>query len=510
MLIISYVRTNKTLPQHLYLLTNLLLIGKQDPLGDKQDAYPRNFVFDHLIRYVIATCHPKMRGRLNHAALSQPYLNSLKKINKFHFYDLPRHWEPPLGKEINNDRLFLASVHDVALNHDPSFIKVFPKITHQAKLASEDKPFQFYSRDTCQEFHDMLLFFLQCFQTSLNDLWSSRSTTDVPEGSAAFESHLGHVKFYGYVLHKLSRGSALQIHLQVIEPLLERHHANMRPTTGKEENDDEELEAVQPFVTTGKSEYENVMVTLWKSYRDWLRLVTVHFDAVDILARYFTSPRFTPKLPDIISLKILVIPRVDTTLLPWKTLLTSSDHFPTDQNGGTNDEILQFLSDALSVNPQASLGFARNVKTCWEKRLEDKDRQVEQIRDEVNNEVAKLSTSKLPGWSEGAAKLTQLVNRWTPANDRVETGITKKIQSFYDIARFFVKLHTTSNNEGFSGMVHCEACLFSLQLDQKNKDLNIDENLKNVLAEMKVGDGCFVTLVFFFFFFFFFPISLFL
>jgi len=44
---------------------------------------------------------------------------------------------------------------------------------------------------------------------------------------------------------------------------------------------------VQPFVNVNGAAESR----LWKSYIDWLRLIMVHFDAVEILVNYFADSK---------------------------------------------------------------------------------------------------------------------------------------------------------------------------------------------------------------------------
>jgi hypothetical protein len=454
---------------------------------------------DHLLRYVIAVCYPKMQRRLNHSTLSQPYINSLKKVTEISFHEPPQ--EPLSQKEIANDQQFLEFVHQVA-TADHQFSSSFPNTAHQADLFSKGQPFQLYSRDTYKEFHNLLLEFLLHFQDSLNNLADARgpSTTHPAEGSSSFKSYLDAVLLNGYVLQKLSKGSALRTHLKAITSLLQEHRRTDIPTSmpipksekegeqdgecGNHNENDEELQAVQPFVTTE----EGVVVPLWKSYEDWLRLLVVHFDAVDILAGHFSRPDLQQET---ISLKILVAPAVDSALLPWKKLLTTASHFPTKSSQDpsiTNNDILKFIEDVISANPQQSLGYAKGVRTIWQKRDSSKQLTISKFKHEVNYAIKKLSTSKLPGWSECADKLTTMLSTWTGNSDNslLVVDITNMIDSLYDSANLFVYFDNITNKPAFYGTLHCEACLASL-FDHRTE--GIDSKMEAISAQMKVCDA---------------------
>jgi hypothetical protein len=51
-------------------------------------------------------------------------------------------------------------------------------------------------------------------------------------------------------------------------------------------------------------------MTLWESYREWLKLTVVHFDAIVILAHYVKQSQL-----DKITIKILVALQVDEIML---------------------------------------------------------------------------------------------------------------------------------------------------------------------------------------------------
>ena len=97
----------------------------------------------------------------------------------------------------------------------------------------------------------------------------------------------------GYVLQRLAHGTALHMHLKTIAPLL--MHSNFLPQkempvpapgeVEEQEEFDEDLKAVHPLVNVNSV----VQTHLWMSYIDWLGLIVVHFNAVEILIRYFTG-----------------------------------------------------------------------------------------------------------------------------------------------------------------------------------------------------------------------------
>lgn len=459
----------------------------------KQET-PSQSLSNHLIRYVIATCYRKMKRRLNHATLSQPYLRSLVEAIGSPFCEPP---QMPSATDISYDRLFLTYIYGFFLE-DTRFVGTFPNIVEQAKLTHKGEPFQLYSKDTHSEFHQLLLNFLALFRDSLDTLANLGVAMDASNNNPHSNSKtsLDNVLLYGLALQKLSKSSALQTHLQAIAPSLEDHRrAHTLTSTLNNEQDgacnelDEELAAVQPYVTTDKG----AMIPLWRSYRDWLRLIVVHFDAAHLLGRYFAEP---PLQSQTISFKILVAPYVDKILLPWNTLLTSP-HFPTGDQDATNEEIVQFLTDSISANPTKALGSAKGLSTVWEKLNKEKvdkekwNKQLERVKQEVKN----LRKSKLPGWSDHADDLGNWLENLQSSDDsKLESKMTEKINLLIYSARFFQNFAKATNPDGFKGTLHCEACLASL-LPGQNKPQDFNAQLQRVSEEMTVSCSLFLFIL---------------
>jgi hypothetical protein len=157
---------------------------------------------------------------------------------------------------------------------------------------------------------------------------------------------------------------------------------------------------------------DGVPMPLWKSYKDWLRLMVVHFDAVEILNSYITGPHFNH---DTISIKILMPPPVGGAMLPWQVLLKDSNHFPTecapsarsaldvlDVSPPTNDDILKFLETAISSDPQRAGNSAKTIAKAVAKLKPDSNQAAYK---QAINKVELLGKSGLPGWQEHTAKI---------------------------------------------------------------------------------------------------------
>jgi hypothetical protein len=469
-MLISYI-SNPTFATHLYMLGQLLALTN---LGSEVKSHATT-LSDILLQYVVATSCRKMEHRLNDRSLSRPYINSLEQV-KISFCEPPK--EPPVkDKEIDNDRQFLAWMYQYTLSND-QFGELCPLISHQAKLAHDGKPFQLYSRDTHKEFHFLLVLFLRNFRESLMKLSKSSST-------ALDETLLQEVVLYGRVLQKLSKSAALQAHLLAIHPILLFNHRLTNASTsesmsvveaadeaqnGECDEKDEELQAVQPFVVVpGVDPDEIVTVPLWKSYRNWLRLLVVHFDAVDILVRHFARSR-SP-----VSLQILTMPRVDTALLTMTKLIKSA-HFPTNtvDSSVTNDGILKFIQEAISAHNLA-----------WEitKKLKSSPNLSRRSKFTICNNLDKLSRLDTQLWSKDCLRISRedFDMEWANNPESLQTKITEKVESIIEATKLF-------EEKSFSGTCHCEACIASLLGCHGTADVACTAEFACTLDKMKVGD----------------------
>jgi len=474
-----YNRSNRTLAMHLQVLGKLL--SNNGPTEDGS-------LYERLLSYVIGTCYPKIAHRLTHKTLSQPYVWSLNQVNtvdvnnsfNVNKFNLDN---PSRGRTLaraQSDRLFLTRFFLAA----PLEVQnKFPTLLKQAEMLS-NKDFQLYTKDTCAEFHGLLILLLERFEKCLKKLGEMRGDKEVPTPcSKEFKESVELVMSCGYALQRLARGAALRMHLQTIAPLLIHSHlpsqkAMPMPAPGEAEEQEEfdaDLKAVQPFVKVNGG----VQIPLWESYIDWLRLIMVHFDAVEILDHYFTGKDWPGK---VISIHILAAPPVGKRLLPWRELLDDSTLFPTktkwDSPGRhasadiTNAGILKFLDNAVD-NASDSHTQASAVITWWGKR---------NLGSTINS-LEKLKSSKLPGWEESATRLLDMLNGLQDVPEggsSLDLAISNDILAISQSSRFFATLASIKPEKDFRGTLHCEALLASL-LDE-TADVS-----KGLVAQMKVG-----------------------
>lgn len=461
-------------------MSKLLSMKEPSDNGLKRDT---TALSNRILRYVIATCYPKMNRRMKHR-LSWSYIQSLGGITTFQFSESEYDGLPPRD-EIENDRHFLVKFLLSVASGSICNTKT-PKLLEQAQLACDRKPFQLYTNETCIEFHQLFLEIMKGFETSLDELAKTRGAEEVStQGSVKFKQNVLLVSVHGYGLQKLAKSAGLKMHLKTITPLLinsptlrsESEMSMLNASAEQQELElDRDLEAIRPFASK-----EGVETPLWMSYIKWLKLMVAHFDAVSTLVGYVTGQYFNHGA---ISVRILVAPPMDRRLLPWQELFTDSTLFPIipDYLAGINSrgwgirnaDILRFLSKALETSSQAEA-----AKATWDKK---------DVKQTILN-IETVQSSILLGWEERAEEiLVKLrgLNGLSPGADLFQE-ISNDIQSLCESSTFFASLGDT---RGFSGTLHCEAFLMSLLHETTTGS-------KDTLAQMMVGfsSTCFIFIV---------------
>src|SRR5271154_1650780 len=80
--LLMYNRSHSTMAKHLWIMSKLLTMAEPSIDGPRRNP---TSLSERLLRYVIATCYPKMIHRLGHRTLSQPYIDSLIQVTTFQF-----------------------------------------------------------------------------------------------------------------------------------------------------------------------------------------------------------------------------------------------------------------------------------------------------------------------------------------------------------------------------------------------------------------------------------------
>lgn len=337
--------------------------------------------------YICAVCHKKMRRRFRNPDLSQPYLKALEEVNitglpSIPLAPFPRKEDADAFVKMISDRLFLEEYIIQLGGTVLCPIKTpIPNLIRKAKevMSSEEEGFQLYTDETRKEFHLLLVETLRDFGEALDNL-----AQNLP-GSVEFQKALGALYRSGYVLLRISRGLAFQMHVNSIIGRLAQALNLPEMRSPNSTDADTEINYIRNLV-------------LPKSFITWLRLMVGHFDSMEVLIKFATSPafRFTE-----ISASFMVVEEPDAELLPWRDLFDrkflpepevakkDSDKEDSDKKNKnkevnvTNDTIRQFLDNKIkdamfaktmldhSQNLLKHLkSFDTNFVTRWVKNIE--------------------------------------------------------------------------------------------------------------------------------------------
>ena len=150
--------------------------------------------------------------------LSLPYITSLKEVTTFQFDESKLDQGQVSTTEMEHDWQFLL---DFLLPAIAVFNISMPNLLKQKDVANNNTSFLLYTKDTCNEFHLLLVELLGRFNSSLFYLTIAQGTSENPmPGSADFKDGVVRVVTCGCVLQKLTKGAALKMHLKTISDLL--------------------------------------------------------------------------------------------------------------------------------------------------------------------------------------------------------------------------------------------------------------------------------------------------
>jgi hypothetical protein len=456
------------LPTHLWILSKLLIFQAHGPVGNPPEM-------KRLLRYTIATCYKKMNSRLTDP-VSDSYIKALTKVEEFSFD--PKLQRERGSTEILNDQTFLNYIFD-----NLAVVKIpIPNITglyndYKSRLHQDDANFELYTHDTCTEFHCLLINLLNSFKDSIAEM----STAAESKNYEIFKTNLKTTLSTGYALLTMIKGRAFQMHLQTIEGLLKNIIQSM-PTPKKEKDEEdeeehseeinEELEAIQQRSDAGPK-------SLRKIYRDWLQLMVVHFDAVDVLVGYVNGA-FPYKS---ITVKILVPPTLSRELLTIHELLTDKDiPFPKLDShkplGPTNEGIDEFISKTR-VSLSTAQGKASNAKaalTAWNaNKYKVAIRHLKQI---VGSEADILVTQATTA-SQSLPLVKENLNSVAHGIMSLKEALCTESDNLPRLPFKFRK--------NFLGALHCEACLASMLSPIAKDFTNGDKSYHMIYREMQVG-----------------------
>ena len=267
---------------------------------------------------------------------------------------------------------------------------------------------------------------------------------------------LTRAKRFGYALQRVIKGSAISQHFEMLTPKLVDHRrqvvsteAGIEETVNWEEGEvsDEDVEILE---TQGKS--------LSKSYVDWLALMVVHIDAVEVLAWYVTQGYNYNKH---ISIKHLVAPDTVFDLLPLEELFDDIQAFPMtiegDPNSMPNSKLIPFLLNATLPSTEAL-----HAITKFQEAIESSSWS---ILENCADNLAVDGYAGIPGWKEHVpamqAVVKEVIKLKTQERDKSLDILDDKIDLCLRNAALFDRLNISDNTQ-VEGRLHCEAYLVSL------------------------------------------------
>ena len=167
-----------------------------------------------------------------------------------------------------------------------------------------------------------------------------------------FQAFLARAKHFGYALQWTIKGSAISHHFEMlISKLVDHCHQVVTKiriedvvNRGGREVSNEDVEILE----------ETQKGSLSKSYVDWLALIVLHFDAVEVLVWFITQAQNYNKP---ISIKHLVVPDMPFNLLPLEELFNNFQAFPLttegDPNSTMNKKLFTFLLNVTRPSTEA-------------------------------------------------------------------------------------------------------------------------------------------------------------
>jgi hypothetical protein len=421
--------------------------------------------------YIVAASFPKMKHRMNNRRLSKHYLSCLTemKLKTSHFT------EPP--------HVATATAEPDSENPDQTLLDFLPGLCDLSNidnlLAARDNNTEIYNKETFLEFHNLLCKLLLSFNNSLanlENLFQTKETT--PKSVTDIRQRLRNVHFLGRSLRAMVTGAAIEKHLKVVTDLLEVDNGNSW-VMGEDEEGDAEFDILGKFLPP------------WESYKNWLRLMVVYFDAESILSHFLSKyPSGTG-----IDIKILApcLPPDGSKMLTWKNLLRHETYFPelpNDPGQPSAEELITFLtSDYVDMDSkgkcnevletgqgtsiQKVIESAKHIKERQELAITTKGIDMDGLTDALNSvgeQLSLLKSSVAPGSAECISAILKqikevqaLIPERTPKArllliQDIEEGLeTLKARSaLYEALK---EDQSLSTGVGFYGTRHCEICM---------------------------------------------------
>lgn len=414
-----------------------------------------------LPEYVVIACCRKMVNRLEDS-LSKPYLQFLEDIASTstfpQFETITFESSKPSPIHSSNDRRFLEILPKLEsiLN-----IKVPQLLQALSDPATRDKPIAVYNEDTYEEYHRLLWELLNKFKCSLKALKIVKDAH-----TKEFDETVMCIVLLGNALQTMAGGAIIEVHLKVITMAFNKPRHVMLDTNQEMEYD-EELYQISSTLP------------MWQAYREWLKLMVVHFDAVHILIAHMQTIRNSN-----ITIKVITTPHPDQSLLSWKTLLRNERYF--DEGLFDNPTTCEIIAFIEKWQGQQSTGYpnVRNVIENLKRKL--KEGLDSKSVDDIIKMMKTMKACESPGFEDTVEELISDMESLkgdglAPTNLKLVNEIIIKLGSLRDRAAFF----TVLKDLRFTGSIHSEVSLACFMMERHGSKL--PEEYKHIFDELSVS-----------------------
>lgn len=440
------------------------------------------------------------------------------------------------------DHLLLDTIRSLAMTE---LAEKIPNLIQTTKdMEKTPGASEIYNKDTYMEFHRLLCHMLHRFHFSLITLQglykpdSKLPDSKLPDSKLVDSENLKNINdalnaimVWGRYLRTMVRSAAIEKYLKTIAHLLEMDdEKSWMPATDEEET---EFDVLKPY-----SMYQGQPLLPWQSYKDWLRLTVLYFDATTILCDHVRSLASLSRID--ISIKILSprLPDYDQKMLPWKVLLRHKLYFPELPNNREQpsaEALISFLTSDFDMG--AVMEGTRNRdereegnsikgkkgKGNWFERQNLKGVSIEEVVKSVmslkeRQELAIAAEAvSIDGWTKAVDsvidQMTLLKNCSSPGGDEYTIAIfdrlealknhgltpqnrltrTQEILDMFETLRGHSLLYKMlkegtplSRGDRFLGTRHCEVCIASLlgepgphnnEFEEIRRDFRVSHNI---------------------------------
>ena len=416
---------------------------------------------------------------------SVPYLDCLLNIKIFQYTQSPA---APRPQGRNRDELFIKSIPVLATFHK---IKI-PRLEAAAKMK---EPIEIYNEDTYMEFHDLVGILLSRFLSSLEQL-KKLETDMVKTKNFDLESILAalkKVRASGHYLRAIVSGAAIEKYLQNIAQFLVVDTRKAWPDLVDNDDDD------TFFFLKPNSMRKGQAIVSWQSYRDWLKLMVLYFDAAQVLASFIASLKRQPPVP--ISILILSPPHPNDQMPHWEPLLQNERYFSQVPGEPSGKELVDWLHSRFKSSKTGD-SIATIIKSA--QLLNDpspSDAKIDLLATQMENCSSLGADQDIAVITKRIIALKLLKSQDRPSQVQ---KILELLTTFQRRATFYKKL--SLEGLGAPGTQHCEAYVASIltllgllsgqtseisEFEARVKELSKEqvEQLKDVLGKFAVSHG---------------------